>query len=105
MTKKFISSILRPIRTQLFRYQWRRRNKHNNTYAINCFHAENVSVGKKTYGPIEVLYDNGFGSLSVGNYCSIAREVKFFLGGEHDYRRISTYPFQTLTYQVINGGG
>ena len=36
--------------------------------------------------------------LSIGNYCSIGPDVKFLIGGQHDYKRISTWPFQTFTY-------
>ena len=61
--------------------RWRMINRHNSSFAMNCFHPENVSVGKETYGPVEVLYDNGSGRLSIGNYCSIAKNVKFLLGG------------------------
>ncbi|MBO4588005.1 MAG: hypothetical protein J5711_03780 [Bacteroidales bacterium] len=67
-----------------FKLRWRINNKHNTTKAKNLFHQSSVTVGKHTYGPIEVLYDNGRGRLTIGNYCSIAREVKFFLGGEHN---------------------
>lgn len=45
-----------------------------------------------------MLYDTGAGCLSIGNYCSIAQDVKFFAGGGHNYRRISTYPFATKVY-------
>lgn len=81
-----------------FKLRWRINNKHNTTKAKNLFHQSSVTVGKHTYGPIEVLYDNGRGRLTIGNYCSIAREVKFFLGGEHNYHRISTWPFQSKIY-------
>jgi len=29
----------------------------------------------------------------IGKYCSIASGVKFLPGGEHDYKRVSTFPF------------
>ena len=58
----------------------------------------NVIVGCKTYGPIEILYDNGVAKINIGNYCSIAKNVKFFLGGNHNYKRISTWPFQSCIY-------
>lgn len=102
--KKLVHKLLKPMKMFYYRYTWRKKNSHNDTVAINSFCQDHVTVGNKTYGPIEILYDNGLGKLSIGNYCSIAREVKFFLGGEHDYRRISTYPFQTLTYSVKMGG-
>ena len=91
--------ITKPFRTLLFQLKWRSKNPHNRTKAINVFHIENVKVGNSTYGPIEVLYDNGSGRLTIGNYCSIAKDVKFLLGGGHDYRRISTFPFQSMVYK------
>lgn len=81
-----------------FRWNWRLHNGKNETIAMNRFHWRNVTVGKKTYGPIEVLYDQGTARLKIGNYCSIASNVKFFLGGSHNYKRISTFPFQTKVY-------
>lgn len=73
--------IVQPFKTLFFMLKWRRSNQHNSTFAMNAFHAENVKVGKETYGPVEVLYDSGTGRLTIGNYCSIAKEVKFLLGG------------------------
>ena len=58
-----------------------------------------VSVGKGTYGPLKVIWMSGKETkLSIGNYCSIGPEVTFLVGGEHNYKRISTYPFQTFVY-------
>lgn len=96
-----IKHILKPFSLGLFKIKWRKNNRHNNTHAINQFHFNHVDIGKETYGPIEVLYDNGSGFLSIGNYCSIAQGVKFLLGGGHNYKRISTYPFQTLSYKGL----
>lgn len=98
MIKSIIREIIRPLYMIVFRLNWRRHNKHNDTNAINKFHWKHVSVGRATYGPIEVLYDSGAGRLSIGSYCSIATNVKFFLGGGHNYRNITTYPFQTKIY-------
>ena len=95
--------LLYPFRYALFFLKWRRRNKHNTTVAMNVFHAENVQVGKCTYGPVDVQYDNGSGKLTIGNYCSIAKNVKFFLGGGHNYLKISTFPFYSKVYGG-NGG-
>ena len=103
--KKLVRSIVRPIAMVYYRHTWRKRNGHNSTTAINRFHQEHVTVGKATYGPIEVLYDSGTGRLSIGNYCSIAQNVKFLLGGGHNYRKISTWPFQTKTYHGYGSTG
>ena len=49
---------------------WKKQNRHNFTHAVNIFSRKNVSVGKGTYGPIEVLYDSGISRIQIGNYCS-----------------------------------
>lgn len=100
--KKLIRDIMKPLVMVYYRYTWRWQNRHNETMAINRFHQDHVTVGSATYGPIEVLYDSGFGRLTIGNYCSIAKNVKFFLGGGHNYKRISTFPFQTKVYNGLN---
>lgn len=76
-----LSNIKSWCKLQFFSIKWRKNYQHNETYAENSFHMENVKVGSNTYGPIEVLYDTGRGRLTIGNYCSIAPKVKFFLGG------------------------
>lgn len=96
--KRLLIYIAKPLYIMFFRCNWRRKNNDNDTHAVNRFHADHVTVGKSTYGPIEVLYDSGAGRLKIGNYCSIAKNVRFLLGGGHNYRRISTYPFQTKIY-------
>lgn len=100
--KKFLIWLLEPIRLFIFRLKWRKNNSFNESRAVNRFHLDNVSVGRNTYGPLEVLYDAGNGKLSIGSYCSIADNVKFFLGGGHNYKRISTFPFQTKTYMGLH---
>lgn len=69
----------------------------NKIYLI--FH-RNISIGQFTYG-IPVVY---FGKVShgkkettylrIGKFCSIPPfRVHVFLGGDHDFLRLSTYPF------------
>ena len=54
------------------------------------------SIGKGSYGDLEV-HDLGEGSiLSMGAFCSIAPGVKIFLGGEHRTDWVTTYPFNIL---------
>lgn len=85
-----------------FQQSWRRKNVHNFTkIGEYVFPSEKVSVGKNTYGTINaVSYGNTKEELKIGNYCSIAGKVYFILSGEHDYRRLSTYPFET---RLISG--
>ena len=79
--KQLLRDIMRPIGMVYYRFKWRKKNGHNTTTAMNRFYQNHVTVGKATYGPIEVLYDSGEGRLTIGNYCSIAQHVKFLLGG------------------------
>ena len=58
---------------------------------------ENCEFGDFTYGkPIIMQYGDG-GRLKVGKFCSIARGVRIFLGGNHRKDWITTYPFPALT--------
>jgi acetyltransferase-like isoleucine patch superfamily enzyme len=83
------------LKLQIHKIVWRRSNKHNCTSVKNYFPIEKVSVGKKTYGALQVkTYGNPDEKLIVGSYCSIAGDVKFLLGGEHSYKGLSTYPFR-----------
>ena len=79
----------------ILRKKWRRSNRHNYTSAENNdFPIDRVTVGDKTYGPLTVYsFENIADSkLQIGNFCSIAKNVTFILGGNHMYSTISTYP-------------
>ncbi|MBP1617335.1 MAG: hypothetical protein H6Q14_1162 [Bacteroidetes bacterium] len=77
--------------------RWRELNKHNHTYLNNIVPLEIVRVGKYSYGPLNIRY---FGAdnerLVIGNYCSIAEDVHFILGGNHCINTISPYPFKVF---------
>jgi virginiamycin A acetyltransferase len=53
-------------------------------------------IGDWTYGR-PIILDWGDGSrLKIGKFCSIARDVKILVGGEHRPEWVTTYPFQEL---------
>jgi acetyltransferase-like isoleucine patch superfamily enzyme len=53
-----------------------------------------VAVGMHSYVNSAKLYCWKSGhELSIGNYCSLAENISFILGGEHDTNWVSTYPF------------
>lgn len=57
------------------------------------FSKTGFSIGEHSYGvPIVRSWGEG-ATLRIGKYCSIADEVKIFLGGNHRTDWISTYPF------------
>lgn len=85
------------IKKCIFKKIWRKQNKHNFSQAENCFNRKKVSVGNGTYGKLRVYhFGNPNERLSIGNYCSVGPKVSFLLGGEHDYSKISTYPFGVM---------
>lgn len=84
---------------QSFRRRWRKRNRHNQTYAVNMFCMECVSVGKYSYGPLNVFNWSDTESLKIGNFVSIAAGVTFVLGGNHQMQTVTTFP----AYAVFGG--
>jgi acetyltransferase-like isoleucine patch superfamily enzyme len=53
-------------------------------------------IGKWTYGIPEVFSWGDGTALEIGAFCSIARGVKIFLGGEHKSDYVTTYPFHKV---------
>lgn len=105
MIKTIISKVLAPLKRLSFKRKWRKLNSHNFTNAESIFVIENVTVGKGTYGPINVQHFYQPAKLTIGNYCSIANKVEFLLGGNHSTKCISTYPFGPHVYNNYHSGG
>jgi hypothetical protein len=67
--KYFLSNIYYKYKLAKFRFIWRKNNKHNKTIPVNFFDAKNISVGKYTYGPIDVLrWGSDNEGLEIGNF-------------------------------------
>lgn len=79
---------------------WRKNNSHNTTQAVSLFDVNAVTVGKETYGNLNVLYYNDGPILSIGSYCSIGPEVCFILSSDHDLDHVSTFPYKVKTLQI-----
>ena len=78
-----------------FRKKWRKLNEHNYTYAKNISPLELVSVGKYSYGPLNIMtWGAENEKLTIGSFVSIAGDVLFILGGNHNINTFSTYPFK-----------
>jgi acetyltransferase-like isoleucine patch superfamily enzyme len=81
------------------RSKWRALNPHNST-SLGVIPASEdffriVTVGKCTYGCISAVYSGGPEErLTIGNFCSIAPDVRFIMGSEHPYCYVSTFPFK-----------
>lgn len=84
----------REIKLAHFQAQWKKNNFHNKTMPVSLFQADCVQIGKGTYGNIDVhTFGNPDEKLIIGNYCSITNGCSFILGGEHNYKCCSTFPF------------
>jgi acetyltransferase-like isoleucine patch superfamily enzyme len=73
--------------------EWRRRNAHNETFMGRVFDINKVTVGNYTYGILNCYtWGKKEEHLTIGHYCSIADDVVFLLGGNHNYRGVTTFP-------------
>lgn len=62
-----------------------------------------MQFGKYTYGVPNVLYAGSGAQLKIGNFCSIAKGVTIYLGGNHRSDWVTTYPFGHINNLVFNG--
>lgn len=95
-----MQSLKERISLMMARRKWRKRNAHNATQLVNYYFQDCVSVGKGTYGDLQVLTCNRENKLTIGHFCSIASGVTFILSADHDINRISTYPFKAQCLQT-----
>lgn len=61
-----------------------------------------TTIGKYTYGKPEIHWANNDTKLVIGNFCSIAGNVRIYLGGNHRTDWISTYPFGHIHRDKFN---
>lgn len=83
-------------RQRKYEKRWRTVNRHNFANFANPIPLDKISIGKNTYGNIDVLFSDKDTKLIIGNYCSIANGVKFLPSTDHAMDRISTYPFKAM---------
>lgn len=93
-----IKKIINLLKKYIIKKKYKNINKHNFTNIsssnFGSIDLKKINVGKYTYGDINVeFFNESHEFLKIGNYCSIASNVKFILGGGHDYHKFSTYPF------------
>lgn len=90
-----MKKVLRNMKKRYKHYKFRKNNKHNEI-TFNYFNSlDNIEVGNYSYGVLD-LHDFKNGSkLKIGNFCSFGKNTFICLGGEHEYRTLSTYPFES----------
>lgn len=96
-----LRSIIRNYEKLKFSKQWRLLNKHNlTTVGERRFPVEVVSVGKETYGMLNIMsvFADCGENLLIGNYVSIAPGVWFMLGVNHQTDTFTTFPLRTRLF-------
>lgn len=75
-----------------------RRVRRGSRTALHRFEAErlgHLQMAEHSYGwPTVHVYPGPAGRIRVGNFTSIAADVDFFTGGEHNPDWVSTFPFR-----------
>ncbi|AKK74754.1 hypothetical protein OK18_02625 [Chryseobacterium gallinarum] len=90
-----IISDLRATKRQI---EWRFNNKHNSTtLSHKVKNSDIIKVGNESYGEIITeSYENSHEGLQIGNYVSIASNVIFVLGGNHQLSTFTSYPLKSM---------
>lgn len=73
---------------------WRRDNSENLTQLGYVYSYNNISVGKYSYGKLNVFSNQGTSKLVIHNFVAIGPDVDFILQEEHPLSNISMFPFK-----------
>lgn len=92
----------------LFKIKFRKRFPNNYLSPIRFFDLDIVNIGKYSYGPLDI-HTNGPGmsgvQVHIGNFVSIAGNVRFLVKMEHQLHTISTYPFNHYIMKLPEHSG
>ncbi len=88
------------IKLHKFKQRWKQKFADSFTYPIIICETCEVSIGKGSYGGLDIRSDVKDAKLTIGSYCSFA-EVTFLLGLDHELHHVSTYPFKA---KIVNPG-
>ena len=58
--------------------------------------------GKHSYGKPQIFHWGEGAKLIIGNFCSIAKGCKIYLGGNHRTDWVTTYPFGHISKKIFN---
>lgn len=98
--------VLKNSNIEKLRALWRKLNNHNATTLKRWFDISVVTVGNFSYGPLDVRsWGHPDEALSIGSYCSISEDVRFILGGNHNYLSLTTFPLKVMLGQEPREAG
>ena len=100
-----LNYIINKLKFRTYKKKWRKININNFTSPKKIINLDLVQIGIGTYGTIDVgSWNNPKEKLIIGKYCAIANDVKFLLGGNHDFGTLSTYPFSYYFENKLEAG-
>ncbi|MBK7512424.1 MAG: CatB-related O-acetyltransferase [Chloracidobacterium sp.] len=77
-----------------FKHAFRARFPGRRLFLSSIFGLDKINVGRNSYGPLNVqMVKNPNQRLVIDDFVSIAPEVLFILGGNHQHQTLSTFPF------------
>jgi len=68
-------------------------------YTKDFYLDTNYEIGEFSYGHPHLLHWGEKANLQIGKFCSIAENVKIYLGGNHRIDWVTTYPFNMVNNQ------
>ena len=96
-----IRLLSREIEKYLFILKWKKKNQHHQIKIKNSFNPNLVKIGSYSYGVLDVKFyneRNTVDKLIIGNFVSIADDVKFFIGENHQTQSFTTFPLKTILH-------
>lgn len=95
--KSYFEELKEKIAFDRFIIEWKEKNTHNSTMPKIMFPISKVTVGKGTYGELDIrTFSDPNEAVKIGSFCSIAKDVVFVAGGRHSTDFFSTFPFKAM---------
>lgn len=93
--------IISTIRLNLFRRKIIKEYPDNDIIPMNIFPENCLSIGRYSYGELNIVTFDDKTKIKIGNFVSIAQHVNFLLDVEHHIDRISTFPFNAKILKSV----
>lgn len=101
LLSRFVSQLqARFLRLKQLKAQQKLLNKPKRSQQAFSKQYPHYKMGVNCYGVPKVKHEHPDAILSIGNYCSIAKKVEIFLGGNHRIDWVSSYPFPPFFSQA-----
>lgn len=71
---------------------------YTKNYEDKYIYGSAYDIGDYTYGhPHVTFYEGEIGNLKIGKFCSISKDVTFFINGYHNIKCVTNYPFSIMS--------